>query len=180
MFITKPRLLVLEIPKCGSRSLVDVAQRTYGKKYVKHQGHKTMGELLELVSPQQGEVLAALAVVRHPVERLVSQVSMYAKQKKCGITDALIACIEQSHIVFKPQYEFVGDFDCVNLKLFPIEKQAMAQSYIAGTIVNPIKKNVTRHQDIISETQIKQSTLYEAALAKYAPDFELYARSCDA
>lgn len=155
MYNVKNQMIVLEIPKNGSRTLVAAASLAYGKQYLRVQGHKTLRQMLDGGLIKHGvnkkrlptKDVTAVAVIRNPAERLFSQVN-HVLQHAQGKTvdDAMRACWEQSHVVWAPQADFVelpcmGDWN-VDLRLFPMEHIEDACRFICGGKDIVAKKNV--------------------------------------
>lgn len=182
MWLTKPRMIVLEIPKCGSTSLHRAAEVQYGKRYIKLHGHRTLQAIISELSqskkaPQLGEVIDVVAVVRNPLDRMVSQVTNYMKIKKASSSDALRACAEQSHIIFKPQYKFLEGmefYDYLNVKVYPIERIKDAQEHIMGRkIESALHYNSSERKAITKET-LKLLDGFEEAYSQFQFDEPLY------
>jgi len=177
MFNVKTRQIILEIPKNGSRSLVNVATRHYTKRAFKHHGHKTLREIVDLISPSQGEKFVVVGVVRHPEARFISQVNHYLRIKKRHTRrDALKACADQSHIIFKPQSDFVElpDSDVgIMMLLYPIEQMLRAQAQVAGGC-----RHSAAHDNaggaIVDMDRLMEYAEFEAAFDHFAQDYELY------
>ena len=170
--------IVLEIPKCGSRSLVAAVTMHISKRAVRHAGHMTLTELMKHVSPLLGEdMMDVIAVVRNPEERFESQIAAYMKIKNANKAKALSECARQSHIVFKPQSNFVAipnEFhDKLNLRLFPIERQHEAQEAALLRIISGTQhRNASTNK--LSFDELEAHPLFEDAFQHFVQDYQVY------
>lgn len=177
MYNPKTNQIILEIPKCGSRSLVQASIEQHGKRYVKHPGHKTLAEVLALASPKIGEKdVEVIAVLRCPEQRFVSQVANFMAIKNKKLDAALRACAEQSHIIFKSQHEFLDvpeEWEAwVNVLMYPMELHDRAQARIAGRPVTH-NANKTEAKPYTMEV-LRQQEGFDAAFAHFTDDYVLH------
>jgi hypothetical protein len=113
MFSMDRQLFVLEIPKNASRSLVTALKRKHKKHTLALAGHFTLTEMIERIDvipalSRPVEPYMAVAIIRNPLNRLISQVRQ-AERMKTGITldEIMEKAWEQSDVVFKPQWKYL-------------------------------------------------------------------------
>lgn len=163
---------IIEIPKSGSRSLVEAAIQGYGKKVFAYHGHHT---LAELVAMYPEPITNVVAVVREPEERFYSQINEYMRIKKASIDDAFKACIEQSHVIFTPQYKFLMGLHKFAQITRPLENCLDAQTAAyGGPMKNPIHKNDGAARRSVSEEQVFGHPDTLKALEMFVRDYALY------
>jgi len=186
MINVKTGQFIIEIPKAGSRSLVEAAIQAYGKKAFKAHGHHT---LPELIAKNETEVstkhrpkppFEVIAVVRDPQERLVSALNEYMRIKSASLSEAFHACIMQSHIIFKRQLEFLEGMAEHDACLYPLEGIIDAQARVAGKKLQmPLWRNRGVDRRKATAEQIKNHVMYNSALRVYNSDEVLYAMAQD-
>jgi len=146
MYNRKTGQIIVEIPKNGSRSLVAAAEAAHGRKSFAGHGHKSIAEVLALMPAKLLErvgKIEAVAVIRDPADRFRSQLAQYMKIKRATLADALAACEEQSHIVFKPQKAFLDTGGAnVGVKMYAMQEHLEAQRRVGhATMSTPCRIN---------------------------------------
>jgi len=127
--------ILLEIPKCGSRSLVCALRTKYNRRSFWYHGHHTLKELEGMSDRLHMYPHIVYAVIRNPIDRLLSGVNHYVNNKTgATLSDALEVCLEQSNIVFKPQYKFVEvpDRGTYDLRLWDMARIEEALRFIGA------------------------------------------------
>lgn len=104
--------------------------------------------------------------------------------KSTDCDSAINAAIEQSHIVFKPQYEFVHSKALplsVSMSLLPMYRHDIAQWLVAGKPADskPIHVNATTEKYIALMDSIKSHPRYDRLMSVYDSDWWLYEKLAD-
>ena len=186
MYNVKSKHIVLEIPKCGSQSLATAVALGWGEHVIRCEGPYTLREMIDDQLPQHVRAkqwpnildgIIVVAVVRNPVDRLVSQVAHAIKAPGIHLEQAMNMCWEQSDVLFKPQADFVavpdvGEYD---VRLWDIKQMEQALTFVAG---RPTDVHVNRHKvgayDEFVDA-IVSHRLYDAIVAeRYNRDFALW------
>jgi len=163
---------IIEIPKSGSRSLVEAAIAGYGKKVFAYHGHHT---LAELVAMYPEPITSVVAVVREPEERFYSQINEYMRIKKTTLDNAIKACIEQSHVIFVPQYKFLLGVNEFSHTIRTLDNCLDAQADAAGQpMKKPLHKNDGATRRSVSAQQVFEHPNILDALDVFALDYALY------
>lgn len=184
MYNVLTKQIVLEIPKNGSRTLVDAVTLTWGKESMKCMGHATLTELLEDRIPAQVREekqptapYQVVAVIRNPTTRLESMVNAYMNIKGATMSDAMRAAAQQSHIIFKPQWHFIdtdGGVDC-ELHLFTMSRILDAVKFITSDkMVAAPRKNDGRAKRKVSWLDISVHPMFNEVMSLYEPDLYIY------
>lgn len=186
MYNTKAKHIVLEIPKNGSRSLITASSHATGKRYMKCLGHRSLYRILRDMEtevsqkgkPRKDTPLPVIAVIRNPLNRFISQVNAYCHNKNTNLDEAMKACIEQSNVIFTPQYSYVSDpeFDkyCLSLYLYPMTRMRKAQEHILNKKMDFVyhsNKGDYRKYPLIA---IQNHPKFYDAMKIYDPDWSLH------
>lgn len=193
MFNVKTQQLLLEIPKNGSRSLVQAACDHQGKKWMKCQGHHTLEYFLAemqytMVEAKRRPVppLQVVCVIRSPVERMLSQLRQAERKKaNTSLNDLMKVCWEQSDIVFKPQHKFItlphrGTWtpEDIDLRVWPMGRISEAMTFLAGKPVVYHKNRDKSASSKIDLDKMLEHELYEDIMdAHFGPDYHLWVRA---
>jgi len=173
MINRKTKQVILEIPKSGSRSLVQAAIQGHGKKVFACHGHHTFEETLKLMP--NFEPSEVVAVLRNPEFRFISQINEYVRIKNSDLDSALKACIEQSHVIFKPQHLYLVNVRNYETHIYPLEKCLEAQIKVAGKVLKKVyHQNKGDSRRKYSVRQIVGHPRYYEAMDLYSLDWPLY------
>jgi hypothetical protein len=118
MYLPQRHLIVLETPKCGSRTLVQAAKNQYGS--VLCPGHKSLSYTLDWLDRKNKAVKVNISgVYRDPVERFLSSLNYTAnRDPKCGIDHAVMELQKEDHrrdTVYRSQ-SYYWDFKNITYK----------------------------------------------------------------
>lgn len=172
--------IILEIPKCASRTLFDAVTTAHSKRAAKMAGHKTYKEIMadmetKVALPRRNHNPEVHAVVRHPTKRLHSCINAYMKIKNCGLDDAVQAAMDQSHIIFRPQHEFIDGVPDDKMHLYPIDNIDDAVYRIThGTVITSSHKNKGSYDHYLSTRLLNHADFYTLMKGKYSEDMDLY------
>lgn len=163
MILPDRGIIFVEIAKNGSRSVVWGCKR---KKYkTRYDGHKPLSFLIDRY-PDYEEIIA---VTRHPVDRLVSALNYQERPRT--LDDKINKALYGDDVIYRPQYQYL-DVD-VPVTLYDIESLDLLLEYLGIDQDLHENKGPVKH----SREEIFSHPLYDELLAKYKPDFKLYADS---
>lgn len=171
MILPDRKLIVLEIPKTGSRSVVWALKRN--NKNIFYGGHAKLSKLLQRIEENKDNPweYKAIGVVREPLERLVSGLNYEStKGSKFVLQQRLQRILDgKQDPVYSRQSDFVDvpDFPVDLYPLYQIDKVLSIVGYDSPVHENKSVKRFTQ-QDIID------CPLYEDLMNYYQPDFDLY------
>lgn len=184
MYNIKTQIVTLEIPKNGSRTLVEASKTVYGKAAFKCMGHHTLEQVMmnqmPSVKQQPKNPVIVTAVLRNPVERLLSQVRQY-ERNKAGATldDAMKVAWAQSDVVFKPQWKFLevpdmGDWE-FDVRMWDMKRIGEAVMLLTSAKAPHINKGDAPSQ--INMDRLLAHELFDDLMDSewhYGPDFVLW------
>lgn len=196
MYNVNRNLMILEIPKNGSRSIVQAACDFQGKKWMKCHGHMTLKHFLtegakKMVEPsrQPAPPLTVVAIFRNPVERLLSQIRQHERKKSnMSLNEMMDVCFKQSDILYKPQHAFIelpqqgiwSDKDNIDLRAWPMERIEEAFHFLTGGKPQTYHKNRDRNPSKFELDQIIDHKLYDDIMEQhFKPDFHLWRKACN-
>lgn len=128
--------------------------------------------------PNMVDGVVVVAVIRNPVDRLVSQVAhVIGAHTEYGVEQAMNMCWEQSTLLFKPQADYVavpdvGEYD---LRLWDLKCMEQALTFVAGrpTDVHINGHKIGAYDEFVDA--IVSHRLYDAIVAeRYNRDFALW------
>ena len=99
---------MLEVPKCGSRTLVKVGKSLYGENYLA--GHLSLRKILSRIDqenrarPVNWEVTRVIRIFRHPIDRFVSGLNYECQNKRFSIDYLIDRALDgKSETIYAPQ-----------------------------------------------------------------------------
>lgn len=158
-----------------------------GKKVIKCQGHQTLDYLLTTLIPRgvnakrlaEIETVSAVGVARDPEQRFISQVMAFMAIKNETLDKAMLACLHQSHIVFKPQYLFYQtpkyevSLPYVGVEIYPMERMDLAQAAVGNKQPEPWHKNKGDwHWYVLKK--ITAHPMFQECMDMFSPDWAVY------
>ena len=165
-YIQKTNTIVLEIPKCGSRSLF-IASNTDSLK-----GHKTLKEVLAYKKHRPNPTV--IAVIRNPADRFASAINHhYAKSWPGMSLDQVMAVIVKNgtafNAMFTPQADYLeGGTEPYKLTLYPFERIEEALAEIGeGT-----HQNAGTYKWTVEE--ISAHHLFDQCMDQFREDWKWY------
>lgn len=188
MYNVKTRQFLVEIPKNGSRSLVQTMTTRYGKVFMKSHGHHSVRHFCDdamfyqvhesrwPINPFQ-----VIVVYRNPVDRLLSQVNHAMRNKQLTFNEAMAIAWHQSDIVFMPQWKFVelptsGEWE-FDWRAWPMERINEAMSFIMGCTVGTHLNNSEGKPQPVNMDQLIEHKLFDDLMESpdhYKLDYKLW------
>lgn len=165
-YIAKTNTIVLEIPKCGSRSLYTAA----GSEALK--GHKSLHQILRYKKHQPNPTV--VGIIRNPTDRLASAINHHYVKSWPGMSlDQVMQVIAKNgahaNAMFTPQSWYLGGEEEHTLHLFPFENINGAIEFIGG---KPIHRNKGEYK--WGPKEISEHPLFEAIMQGYTEDWQRY------
>ena len=177
MYFPKSRTIILEVPKCGSRTLVKVGKELWGENYLA--GHLALKKILSRIQeenrlrPINWQVDRAIRIFRDPIDRFVSGLN-YEAQDKGYTLDYLVnhQFDGKSGTIYAPQHSWCPEENLpVPVVTFPIHRLQEAlkeMGYHNGFPWENKSKQVFTRQDVENHPR------YDEICKKYEYDFELW------
>lgn len=170
-YLPERNLLILEIPKAASRSLV-YAATDKGQRILPAQGHMPIAELFHAAQPAPHPTVIGL--IRDPAARFVSALNYrFTTTRKHQIDDLDVAMQyalnRPGDLVFTPQSAFLSNIPDTphTLRLFPVERIADALALIGWTDTPPRQNSGTPKW---TRAQIEAHPLYPRIMRGYEKD----------
>ena len=184
MYFPKSRTVILEVPKCGSRTLVFAGKKVWGENYFA--GHLALKKILARIDqenrlrPINWQVDRAIRIFREPIDRFVSGLNYEAQTKNVKddfrkhTLDYLIdrQFDGKSNTIYNPQHNWCPEKDQpVPVITFPIHrmKDALEEIGYTDTVVWE-----NRSKQIFTRQDVENHPRYDEICKKYEHDFELW------
>ena len=175
MFFPKQRLLILEVPKCGSRTLVKAGKKQFGHN--EFAGHLSIVDVERKINDKKKfnhtldwEIERVVRIVRDPLDRVVSALN-YA----CKDTFSLDYLIDQMLLgnprALNSTQVHWCDSDKYPVHTFKMEDIEDALKWMGCEKVDYWEN---KSKPVINKRDVVHHNRYKEILERYEPDFELW------
>ena len=168
-------ILILEVPKCGSRTLVKAAKKTWGNNELA--GHLSIVSVEQKIAAKRKshrvdwEIREVLRIVREPKDRLLSAFNYGAQGKKFSLDTMYKQFLSRNPKALTSTQSFWSDTDRYPITTFTLDEIDKAIDYI-GYEGPPLHENPS--EKVFTWEEIESHPKYEELLRIYEPDFELW------
>ena len=175
MYFPSAKLVILEVPKCGSRTLVRAGKQAYGENYFA--GHLTLRKILTRITDYSHErrlnweVDKVIRIVREPLDRFVSGLNYEAQNKPFSLDYLIDRQFDgKSNTIYNLQGTWCPE-DHELVTTYPIHRMSDALADMGYEGGAPWEN---RSRSIFCKKDVMKHKRYKEILQKYEPDFELW------
>ena len=176
MFFPKQRLLILEVPKCGSRTLVKACKKEFGHN--EFAGHLSIVDVERKINDKKKfnhtldwEIESVVRIVRDPLDRVVSALNYACKGGSFNLDYLIDQMLKSNPKALNSTQVHWCDSDKYPVHTFKIENMVEALEFLGCQKVDYWENKST---PIINKRDVVHHPRYKEILRRYEPDFELW------
>ena len=176
MFFPNQGLLILEVPKCGSRTLVLACKKEFGENHFA--GHHSIREVTKRIDREvkkrrnlRWSVDKVVRIIREPHERFVSAINYSYKSKRQSLDSSIDMMLSGKPRALTSTQAYWVDVKDVPLYTFKIGEMDKALEFL-GCHLTDLHEN--KSEPVYTVDEIKSHPKYDLILERYKPDFEMW------
>lgn len=176
MYFPKTGLLIIEVPKCGSRTLVKACKKEYGENFFA--GHISIVETKRRIAKAtkfrhnlNWTIDRAVRIIREPHERFVSAINYSYASKKLDLDKSINMMLGGMPKTLTSTQVIWVDDKTVPLKTFRIDEMDKALEHLGCKSVDMWEN---KSEPVFTIQDIKSHDKYDLICEKYKEDFKLW------